>query len=675
MLNSSTRPAHSTGFRSDINGLRAVAVLAVVLYHFQIQGFRGGFVGVDIFFVISGFLMTQIIWKGLWSDTFRFRAFYASRARRIVPPLVTVALATMLFCGAFLMPGEFKKLSAQVLSSLSFVSNLLFASEAGYFDSGASTKWMLHTWSLSVEWQFYILYPVALFALYRSPWRQHASKILAAAALASIALCIWMTRTTPSNAFYLPYTRCWEFLAGAMVYFHATKLRGIPLKTEIGILLIIGCVVGFDHNLAFPGYWAILPVAASTLIIADARVSGMLRNWPAQVIGSISYSLYLWHWPVVVALAYFSASTGYRYIGLAGSFIAAWLSYRFIESRFQRKVSADRTAVRHPLALPAYLLVTIGVTAVYLTQGMPMRASNGNGAMVVRNEALSQEWKYPKGCGSVATVTGTATVKYCSLGPVGANKVLVWGDSHAEHLYPTFEDIVAQGNNAGRQIVFGTYGGCMPVRGLDRPKSQGGLQCANFNEQVFEYASRLDIDAVVISSVWTAFFPPTVYDGRDNALPPICTAGKCDRFPTLAASYDFVRHHLTSDVGSLVRAGKQVTIMLPVPVYPAAVADTLAKAQWTNHAVDLHQTLDQHKAYTADVREMLQIVARDTGAQLLDPSATLCPNTMCQYEKGGISLYKDRNHLAPDAARALVPLIATSFQRLTGSPTSSASTQ
>lgn len=229
---------HTTNFRRDINGLRAWAVVSVVLYHFGVLGFTGGFVGVDIFFVISGFLMTQIIVRGLQTDNFSILAFYLARAKRIVPALL-VLCAVLLVMGWFVLPApDYKPLGMHVLTSLLFVSNIQYWREAGYFDAASHDKWLLHTWSLSVEWQFYLLFPILLALLWRLyPGPRNTARLLLLLLIASLVLSVWLTLKKPEAAFFLLPTRAWEMLTGGLVALTGGGLRLLFHSVS-------GCLVG-----------------------------------------------------------------------------------------------------------------------------------------------------------------------------------------------------------------------------------------------------------------------------------------------------------------------------------------------------------------------------------------------------------------------------------------------
>lgn len=300
-------------YRADVDGLRAVAVLAVVAFHAYPKSVRGGFVGVDVFFVISGFLISGLILSGLGSGSFSFLEFYARRVRRLFPALIAVLLTVLAVGYVTMLPGEYASLGEHTLAAAAFVGNILNYSEAGYFDLPAVKKPLLHLWSLGVEEQFYFLFPAILVGIWRL---KSARLLLAALGAASFVLNIAVVHRYPSFSFYLPLTRLWEFIAGAML---AWGLSTIPLSWSVadqdhrmqdaasvaGILFILGGVL-LARQAAFPGWMATLPVAGTILAIWAGPNAWLNRNFLSRrwlvFIGLISYPLYLWHWPLLVLM-------------------------------------------------------------------------------------------------------------------------------------------------------------------------------------------------------------------------------------------------------------------------------------------------------------------------------------------------------------------------------------
>lgn len=389
----------ASGFRDDINGLRAWAVIAVLLFHFKVPGFGAGFIGVDIFFVISGFLMTGIILRGLEQGNFSLWQFYMARARRIVPALMLL-VAVLLALGWFWLPTpDYQTLGSQSAYSLAFLSNIHYWRSAGYFDSAAHEKWLLHTWSLGIEMQFYLLYPV--FALL--VWKLKAGVktfawSLVAVCVLSLVLSVFASSLRPAAAFYLLPTRGWELATGGLVFLLGRRSpawlvgKG-PLLYGAGLLLWLTGFVLIDSSLPWPSGWALLPVLGTALIIlASQQRARLMVNPLAQWLGNISYSLYLWHWPLVVALYFAGLQQQWGWVmgGLLLSLLLGELSYRLVENPVRRGLT-QRSYWRQAMALGVVGLV-IGVAAV----GVRLFSFEGRLPVVVEAIAVEKDNFYPK---------------------------------------------------------------------------------------------------------------------------------------------------------------------------------------------------------------------------------------------------------------------------------------
>ena len=369
-------------FRHDINGLRAIAVIAVVLYHFGVAGFKGGFAGVDIFFVISGYLMTGIIFSKFEKNSFNLIDFYLARAARIIPALVVLCIALTIVAWFFLPPYEMRMFGKHVFGAASFLSNIIFVKDSGYFDGTADEKWFLHTWSLSVEWQFYILYPLLIIALRKLFSANTTRWVLLVLASSSFLLSAFFPARLNDEAFYLLPTRAWEMMAGGLIYvfgLQATQ-NSKRIVEAMGIALIAGSIILLNSSYAWPGSLAALPVlGAALMIIAANEKSPITNNAFSQYMGTISYSLYLWHWPVVVAFNLLELKGNHWAIcgGIVLSLLLATLSYYLVERPWRNVRSPKR-----PQLLPVlgYASVTgfiaiIGLGIFYL-QGIPSRVDS-----------------------------------------------------------------------------------------------------------------------------------------------------------------------------------------------------------------------------------------------------------------------------------------------------------
>ena len=336
-------------YRSEIDGLRAVAVLPVILFHAGLQWVPGGYVGVDIFFVISGFLITGILMRELEADQFSILNFYERRARRILPALFFVMTVTAILAAIFMLPYELRDFARSMIAVITFVSNFFFWSEADYFATAAERLPLLHTWSLSVEEQFYILFPVVLWLFWKY-WRGGLVSAMVVVSLASLALAEFVVHRSPATAFYLLPTRGWELLSGSLAAVYLLK-RGACGRVAgeviggVGLLAVLFSILFFDEGTPFPSIWALVPVLGTVGILVGASgqtfVGRILSLRPAVFIGLISYSAYLWHQPLFAfarVIADEADPSDQLMIGLAVlSLVLAWVSWRFVEEPFRRK--------------------------------------------------------------------------------------------------------------------------------------------------------------------------------------------------------------------------------------------------------------------------------------------------------------------------------------------------
>ena len=295
-------------FRKDINGLRAIAVIVVVLFHFNPTWMPGGFAGVDIFFVISGFLMTGIIFRGIEQHKFSVLNFYIARANRIIPALSMLCFALFVFGWFYLTPLDYKALGKHIYGSISFLSNVMYWRESGYFETASHEKWLLHTWSLSVEWQFYLIYPIILVGISKFISLDKMKTVILLGMVIGFAFCVFATYKWPDPSYYLLPTRAWEMMVGGVAYIYPFNIKSkLKIQLEwLGLLLIIASCYFISKETPWPGYLSLLPVLGTFLIIQAQRNDSIItNNIIFQKIGTWSYSIYLWHWPIVVAIYYF----------------------------------------------------------------------------------------------------------------------------------------------------------------------------------------------------------------------------------------------------------------------------------------------------------------------------------------------------------------------------------
>lgn len=637
-------------FRPDINGLRAIAVIAVLGFHFGIAPFGGGFVGVDVFFVISGYLMTGIIVGRLGRGTFSVAGFYLDRARRIVPALAML-LAAILAAGAFfLLPDEYVLLARQAGSSALFVSNIHHWRETGYFDPGIDQKWLLHSWTLSLEWQFYLLYPLLLPLIVRFARPGVQRLLLAAAALLSLGLMLALARVAPAAGFYLLPPRAWEFLAGALVYLvPPLSGRSARIAQVAGLGLIAAAVM-----LIGPDFWpdgrALAPVAGTMLVILAARTESRLTgNAIAAWIGLNSYSLYLWHWPVVVALRRSGHAGDWAWTagGLAAAFLLGHLSWRFVERRSQPRSGAPRIGTARIAAswragaaygLPplAIILISLGI---WRAHGVPQRFSAEVQATV--RDALPRPVAGAGPCSPAADLPP----RPCRLGRVDGPVLAIFlGDSHADAELPGLLEAIPAGTRGA--IEYGAQAGCPPVLGL-RPVHLRS-RCGAFNARFLEPMTRPRRAPLVLTASWAGYAaePSFRFPGDGGAV---------------ATKASFHANLLRSSC-ALAAAGPTY-VVLPTPRFPYWVTRELQRRLIADPgAADVAMPHSVHEASNREIVAVLREAERTCGIRLLDPAPYLCPDGACRGSVGHRPLYRDEHHLTDHGARLLAPMFRRVFE-------------
>ena len=580
----------ATPYRPDIDGLRAVAVLAVVAYHAWPGALGGGFVGVDVFFVISGFLITRI----LLAPDFSFASFYARRVRRIFPALLIVLAATVAIGATFLPPDNLRNLLVHTIGGGLFFANVVACHDVGYFNGVAELKPLVHLWSLGVEEQFYLLWPVLVWLAVR---RKVLVPAIASVAVASLALFLWWSERDPRAAFYLSPPRFWELLAGALLVRTAVPERWRGAAAASGLALIAASAALLSAKTEFPGMLMLVPVAGACLVVASpgAHFAGrLLASRAAVAIGLMSYPLYLWHWPLLSLLRNFdrAPSTSAICATVALSFALAALTWRAVE----RPLVALRL---RPLAatLAAAMLAGVGLASA-AREAMPAESNE------IANAACTARYPFrPEG------------LWFCRLSKDTAPTVLLLGDSHANHLYEGIAEVFP--NDAVLAI-----GACMPTVGLVYPgRGDDGDACVNERFTVqSEYLQRRVIESaplrwVVLSAMWRSF------DAEGREIDSWTGAPTSTFGPVTASALDA---YIAGIERQLDRLGDQVAITI--------VLDTPRRGL----AVDI-----QRQRQAPFRQRIVALAQRRANVHVLDPMATLCGETWCAWNR-----LRDANHLS-----------------------------
>jgi peptidoglycan/LPS O-acetylase OafA/YrhL len=622
----------SHAYRADIDGLRAVAVVAVLGFHAFPDAFPGGFTGVDIFFVISGFLISGILFRELEAGTFTFGQFYARRIRRIFPALALVLAGTWLLGWACLSPYEFDQLGGHIAAGAGFVSNLLLFHESGYFDTDSALKPLLHLWSLGVEEQYYLLWPWLLFAL-----RRHLGRtfwLITGIASASFVLNIVLVHRLPGAAFYLPATRFWELMLGSAAAYrslHATpRVANLAAITGLALLGLAFAVV--QDGRGFPGWWALLPTTGALLLIQAGPTAWINRNLLGNrvivYIGLISYPLYLWHWPLLTyarilydGLPPVNIRVAVLVLGIG----LAWATYELVEKRVRRRG-------RGPMALQTARLAgaAVGVLGAVglLSAGNVLQSRADSVPYLADISAAYSDWHVRDQHHIPGNTQGT---------------VLFFGDSHMQQFWPRLEWLASDPDAPRHTVLFRTRGGCAPIPGIERT----GYGCAKFVDQTFALAHQPAIQTVVIGASWVGFT-----DRKDYFE---ANAEDAEPLEILTPKNQWIMDGFESAVSGLVKAGKQVVIVLSSPYGKEFDPREMAQREGWGFRVQLPRPISRRAldADSAFIDDRLIAIAQRTGATVLDPLDILCgPLTCPTLDADGKPLLKDETHLRSSFVRS-----------------------
>lgn len=640
-------------YRADIDGLRGIAVLAVLFYHANL-GCPGGYVGVDVFFVISGYLITSLILREIRDGTFRLALFWERRVRRILPALSALLLGTLGLGWFLLLPTEFKDLCASVAAQAGMLSNVYFWLRSGYFEVASASRPLLHLWSLAVEEQFYVLLPLALLGLSRLGRGATIGGLSTLLGL-SFGLNLVGVRWFPEGTYLLLPTRAWELLIGSLAGLLPPPPAGWRWRCEgiaaLGLGGLAVAVFAFSKTTVFPGAAALLPcLGTAALIWAGSRpragedgragawgISRLLAGTVLRSVGLISYSLYLWHWPllVVARLACVRDLTPLERVAcLLASVVLASLSYWLIERPFRSR-RPQRAAPRRVLATGAACLALFlaAGSAGALSDGLPHRFPASTQRYL---EVAAREMPY-----YLVTPEDVAGERLVEVGGDRTRPVhcLVWGDSHAAALFPGLKRMADQ---TGKRCVSATYPSTTPLLGFS---SHGPASLKErslpFNAEVVSYAARHRVPHVLIVAFWGS----TTFGDVDPAT------GLTDMHGRFAATVD-----------RLKELGARVWIMKQVPAYPVEIPQALARLSVLDQGTDsVRMTLQHHRWLQAPFDRIIDDMAA-RGATVLDPVEVLSDGTQrTLVERDGSILYRDSHHLSPEGAMQLSSLFEPIF--------------
>lgn len=641
----------SQKFRYDINGLRAYAVAFVVLFHFGILGFSGGFIGVDVFFVISGFLMTKIIVSSIENNNFNFLKFYISRANRIIPALIALCLVIAVVGWFTLTQQEYRDFGKHAATSLGFISNFQYFRESGYFDAISHEKLLLHTWSLSVEWQFYILLPIFLFLVHRAFKSNKSLKVsFVLLLLISFVLSIVISKINPSAAFYLLPTRAWEMMAGGLIYlfFSNTRLNNKQSLTLeiIGFTLIFGSAALFTTTTLWPSYNALIPVVGTFLVLLAANNNSFFTsNKIAQFLGNTSYSIYLWHWPLVFYLNYFELSQGVLFVILAIllSVLLGWLSYKFIETPTRKWLSSKSLKPAYATTTLYVCIPALAFASIFVANGYKQRLSDD--VLLITNQTddrnpRMKECHPESGSDMPECIYGN--------GDVG---IIVVGDSHGAAMIRSIEKAIPTGTS----VLDWTYSGCPTVEGIKKTNSPD-FKCGEVVTNLIAKANREypNTPIVIINRLNILF-----HGAPEEINEPIRYISK----PYDSYTFEYVDEMFNGYVDTVCKfsGNRNLFITSPIPEYTVEIPKVLAHRSIRNNDTPIEQPRKSFDKRSELSNKAQHAAVEKCGVKILNVSDTFCTSEKCFSVKNGKPLYFDDDHLSIYGADQLIPNFKTMF--------------
>ena len=643
-------------YRPEIDGLRAAAIIPVVLFHAGLPGFSGGFVGVDVFFVISGYLITNFILTDLHNGRFSFIEFWVRRARRILPALFAVVVFSLVAGWFVFFPADYRDLGRSALSQAFFSSNILFWLKAGYFAAPSETKPLLHTWSLSVEEQYYLVIPLTLFIITKY-FGRYIKPIIVFLAMASFLASVWTSFAYPDAAFFLPHSRAWELLVGTWLAISLFGRGIVTVGTETlreslsvaGLIAIAVACFFYSPSTPFPGMAALLPCLGTALLIwantgCMTIVGRVLSSRWLVSTGLISYSLYLWHWPLLAFARYGSIQelpTLQAVLVCLVSVPIAWLSYRYIETPFRRQALFKSHAVIAPTAIGALAIMFIAGAWINSTGGVSERA---NFQSTTFDDDVTKPGKRTRMCSAVESVKMISDV-VCRLGSVSnsKSKLLLIGDSFSEMYLEVFE-ILAR--NHDREIWF--------IR----------RQNVSVYPEILQIVDDFDVSHVVLIYSWNK--------ANDNGIPEIAPKDFSrprwveafverrgfDPFQTFRDTKAEFAHDMNALVSELHVRQAAVSIVGTPPYHSVSIPLKLGiLTKQGRDPTEYGSLLSTHYAQQEHIYSVFQQL-RLAGVQFVDVTEALCDGQgFCRTYADGHSLYSDNAHLSTFGAALTSPLI------------------
>lgn len=662
-------------YLSEIDGLRAIAILAVMLFHARV-GADGGFVGVDIFFVVSGYLITRQLSLTPTFSFVRIVAFWFRRIRRIAPALSMVSLCVFVLSLFLLMPNEQKEFGESLQASSFFFANYFFASRAGYFDTPSLSKPLLHTWSLGVEIQFYLLMPLLMAFFPQNAIKRRWLVVLVL--LSSLAFGILEVHENKSSlAFYGLPSRIWEFLFGSVMALGVIRITNRTICNQtlqfFGLLLIVYPIFFYSKTTPFPGGYALVPCLGVALLIGcfEASTYGpatyLLRHPLLVWLGKHSYSLYLWHWPLLVLAAYVlgrRAGSLESVLVLLLSLVLAMATVKYVEEPFLKwKYKSTVGKVRLSIALITTFFASALLAWLSIEeQGFPSRLS-------------PTAQKYAAGAKDVAPDAELChTLKperverqeLCPLGggrpPIAAPTIVLWGDSHAHALYGLFDRLARENN------IFGAHASrsaCPPLLMME-VATHSNNECKRFNSAMVNYINEQNPDTVVLVAYWAIYSMGFMPYSLDMGMPPLLVENLGEVTSEKKSKLLFEKG-LRATIEKITKPGRKIWLVEQFPEATSSIPEGLARATlfpFASEEFRLNPRLVDVEHRQAFVNNLFVKLSNEYGVNILPAHNYLCGGGLCQIESDGVPLYRDSNHLSNSGASFVAPVMLPIFNKV-----------
>lgn len=641
----------SVNYRPDIDGLRALAVVPVVLFHANADLMSGGYIGVDIFFVISGYLITLILMRDLEEESFSLVRFYEKRIRRIFPALFLVFFVSTVVACLLMLPSELDQYGRSLFSATFFYSNYYYMNDAGYFSAPAETQPLLHMWSLAVEEQFYIFFPPLLYLAWRFS-KNRVGVIVMVACVLSFLYSLWLVDNRPTDAFFSTPARAWELAVGSLLALYSGRRSWIKTNpylsngmTCTGLALLCYGFFTFSASTTFPGASALAPVIGSALIIAagDARaniVGVILGSQSVRFIGLISYSLYLWHWPILVYYRFLNPQHHLSWTGMAALLgfmvVISILSWRYVETPFR---TGAGLSWRRLFQVAGVLMMTSSLF------GLAIAKTDGR---LVRQyppeifDIVSARDDYPS-FDRCETRSGDRyeDFRVCTLGEIGQDpEFVVWGDSHAESLLPGID---AAAQSAGLAGVYLGKNGCVPFFGVNQER-QGFQDCSQTAIEVLSFLSdHPSAKRIILASRWALYATGERYGNEPGD--PVYIRDEQTSSISLAENQRVFRDGMALTLSRLNDMQLSVLLVGQVPETEYNVPLDVARGVLLNQERDLRPRRASYVERQSYVNSVMRDLSQLYSYELLQPHEWMCDAEHCQVMDGGLPLYRDTNHL------------------------------